>query len=101
MKKILVFLLWAAFCTIADAAPITVDMARAKAEAFMQKKGWANVAGVSEASLPRRMGSRNTAQQPFYVFNAEGGNGFVVVSGDDRCADILGYAEQGSLMPDK
>lgn len=33
----------------------------------------------------------------FYVFNAEANSGFVIVSGDDRTQDILGYAEIGTI----
>ncbi len=33
----------------------------------------------------------------FYVFNADGNNGFVIVSADDRTMPILGYADKGRL----
>lgn len=33
----------------------------------------------------------------FYVFNAEGQGGFVIVSADDRTTPVLGYADQGTL----
>lgn len=33
----------------------------------------------------------------YYVFNAGGDNGYVIVSGDDRTEPILGYVEQGSF----
>lgn len=33
----------------------------------------------------------------YYVFNAEGGNGYVIVSGDDRTPEILGYVDNGSF----
>ena len=32
---------------------------------------------------------------PFYVFNDTDGNGFVIISGDDRAKKILGYSEKG------
>lgn len=32
----------------------------------------------------------------YYIFNVKGGNGFVVVSGDDRVKPILAYATKGS-----
>lgn len=37
----------------------------------------------------------------YYVFNAENEEGFVIVAGDDRLPDILGYSEHGTLNPDK
>lgn len=33
----------------------------------------------------------------YYVFNAEGENGYVIVSGDDRTPEILGYVDNGSF----
>ncbi len=33
----------------------------------------------------------------YYVFNIENSNGFVIVSGDDRAKDILGYSDNGSF----
>lgn len=48
-----------------------------------------------------RVRGRNTAAtDAFYVFNAEDNSGFVIVSGDDRTRDILGYAESGNLDTD-
>ena len=45
---------------------------------------------------PRRIGSQQT--HAFYVFNTEGNNGFVIVSGDDRTEAILGYADEGNYQ---
>ena len=36
----------------------------------------------------------------FYVFNAENNGGYVIVSGDDRTKEILGYATYGNLDTD-
>ena len=30
---------------------------------------------------------------PYYIFNAEGNGGFVIISGDDRTPEVLGYAK--------
>lgn len=44
----------------------------------------------------------DASQSPcFYVFNAEGSGGFVIVSADDRAIDILGYSLQGSFDFDR
>ncbi len=37
----------------------------------------------------------------FYVFNADGQGGFVIVSADDRTIPVLGYADKGNLEMDK
>lgn len=36
-------------------------------------------------------------QAAYYVVNNPEGNGFVVVSGDDRAPEVLGYSDKGSL----
>lgn len=36
-------------------------------------------------------------QNSFYILNADGGKGFVIVSADDRTPAILGYGDEGSL----
>lgn len=37
------------------------------------------------------------ATAPYYVFNAQDGKGFVIVSGDDRTSEILGYSTTTSF----
>lgn len=43
-------------------------------------------------------------RSPFYIFNDNDGNGFVIVAGDDKLPEILGYSDCGSVsfkdMPD-
>ena len=46
-------------------------------------------------SFARSAGS--SEREPFYVFNADGNQGFVIVSGDDRTTEILGYSNTGTL----
>ena len=41
--------------------------------------------------------TRSDESDAFYVFNAEGNGGYVIVSGDDRTTEILGYSETGNL----
>ena len=45
---------------------------------------------------PRRSAA-SQEQSYYYVFNADGGQGFVIVSGDDRTEQILGYSDQGAF----
>lgn len=49
-------------------------------------------AGVRFAKAPNAV---NAA--PFYVFNADDNNGFVIVAGDDRAPRILGYSDKGNF----
>ncbi len=82
------------------AEPITPAAARQAAASFLQKHGVQLQNEVMRA--PHRALGKGTASSeasPYYVFNAEAGKGFVVVSGDDCVGDnlVLGYATNGSF----
>ena len=79
------------------ANPVGKSAALAKARAFMQDVN--PTATIAEAPSGRRAVSAN-GEQPYYVFNAENEQGFVIVSGDDRSQEILGYADNGTLDVD-
>ena len=38
--------------------------------------------------------------KPYYIFNAEDGNGSIIVSGDKRLPDILAYSKEKSIEGD-
>lgn len=40
---------------------------------------------------------QSAEQAPFYVYNAEGGKGFVIISGDDAVGTVLAYADTGQF----
>ena len=63
-----------------------------KAQRFMPGKQF--VAGKTPKAARAKAPRQNDA---FYIFNAKDNGGFVVVSGDDRTTEILGYGEQGNL----
>ena len=97
MKKILLTLL-AFMATVAvNAEQISKQQALQKAQQFMPGKQF----GEARSSA-RSAGS--SEEEPFYVFNADGNQGFVIVSGDDRTTEILGYSTTGTFdmekMPD-
>ncbi len=90
MKKVL-FLLLAFMVTLAvNAQQVSRQQALQKAKQFMPGKQFGNPKSFARAGSP-------TDQEPFYIFNAEGKKGFVVVSGDDRTEPILGYSDQGEI----
>ena len=90
MKKILLTLL-AFMATVAmNAEQVSKQQALQKAQQFMPGKKFGEARG-----LARSAGS--SEGEPFYVFNAEGNQGFVIVSGDDRISEILGYSKTGKL----
>lgn len=51
--------------------------------------------GYSESVL-----TRSESTPSFYVFNVGDKNGFIIVSGDDRATEILGYSTSGSFSVD-
>ena len=91
MKKFLLSLCCLVYAFIVYAGPVSEKQALAKASQFMSGKSFV----LSKTSENVKKGpSRST---PYYVFNAEGNAGFVIVSGDDRTKPILGYSENGAF----
>ncbi|WP_418816995.1 C10 family peptidase [Paraprevotella clara] len=99
------YLLWLAVALIgtqASAEPRKEAQARQIAEEFLAAKRVTatraaaplTLAATSETSpLKRGLG---TAQPAWYAYN-QGSEAFVIVSGDDRMADILGYSTEGAF----
>ena len=94
MKKLLNLLLTLAVVSSVMAGTVNRQQARETAAKFMQQKG----IRLDDAS---QQGKKVPAgEQPVYVFNAVEGQGFVVVSGDDRTDAILGYTTEGTYDED-
>jgi len=82
----------------ATASPVSRAAALEIAREFMQAKGM-------EMNEAPRMVQRRTVQQgtesqtvpAYYVFANGEEQGFVIVSGDDRCYPVLGYSETGNF----
>lgn len=91
MKRTLLLLLCVAVGFAVNAKEITRQQALQKAQQFMQGKQF--------AAVTNRAQGQNQTQEPqgYYVFNAEAGGGFVIVAGDDRMPEILGYSDHGNL----
>lgn len=96
MRKFLVLLL-ILVSVIAEGRKISESEAAAIASEFLNS---ATVKHPSSKAGVRRVKARdavNADAAPFYVYNADGNNGFVIVSGDDRATRILGYSDTGSF----
>lgn len=79
---------------IVNAGPVSKEEAQQKAAQFMTAK-----TGIQKTLKITPSGARraiSAQQEPFYVFNFEGG-GFVIVSGEDRTDDVLGYSLSGTF----
>ena len=97
MKKLLLTTVLAVATIVAMANPIDRTAAMQKAKDFMQ--GINPQALLQTPATPRKaMG--NQSEKPYYIFNAENNQGFVIVSGDDRSEEILGFSDKGHLDVD-
>lgn len=83
--------------TMTFAGKVSEQQALQKAIQFMKGKRF------ETKSLTRSQADEEKFKE-FYVFNVENNGGFVIVSGDDRTEDILGYSNEGHVsmenMPD-
>ena len=79
----------------AGAKVITVDQARAIAQQQFTSTTKFNAPNAKMTLSHAGMNLKGTAD--YYVFNCEGGNGFVVVAGDDISDPILAYSDRGSF----
>ena len=96
MRKILlIFTILALGHLSMMAAPIDVSKARQKAENFLKRQGMV----TPRLNIIHYTTRTENSPQPLYIFNQGGGQGFVVVAGDDRAGDILAYSDRGSLDP--
>lgn len=92
MKRLLVSFFTVLVSIAIFAGNVTEQQALTIARQFMQGKSF-------QQKQVRRAAAVGDNQ--FYVFNAEGQNGFVIVSADDRTIPVLGYADKGSLEMNK
>ena len=108
MNKNYLFTLLALFvATCGMAAPVSRQQALEAATSFMQQKGLSVAVGNVRMAYRAPL-KKNSEATAYYVFNAtsaqgsnESGQGFVIVSGDDRTVSILGYADKGVFDPDR
>lgn len=90
--RLLLLLLLVSILTFAG--PVSREAALQKAKAFMSTTTGGQASLQSAESGVRR--AAHAKQEPLYVFNLANG-GFVIVSGDDRTQEILGYSTAGSF----
>ena len=105
MRFLVTLITFLTFCVSSFSAPISAGEAREKANRFIASKR----DGSSAARSALRNGgfaafgaSLTVAdnQEAYYVFNVDSSNGYVIVSGDDRMPDVLGYSYRGSYNRD-
>lgn len=87
------------------ARPVTRQVALQKALSFCNKMGLS----APKVESPSFQGTKKSIRKSvpadegdasYYVFNLSDNKGFVIISGDDCCEDVLGYIDSGSFDPD-
>jgi hypothetical protein len=82
--------------TTAMAGHVDSEAAKQKAAAFLKQQApQAKNARRAAALRAPRLTEAEAFGSALHVFNVAGDNGFVIVSGDDRTEEILGYVEGG------
>lgn len=102
MKRLLLILTMVCLASSGWAEKISREQALQKARQFMSQKGKHGTLTAAETAMTKaRRRSMQQVPDYYYVFNAGQDQGYVVVSGDDRMAPILGYANHGTFDVDK
>ena len=92
-------------CIYVFATPISENEARDKALQFvLTKKGESSARSAQRFGGSGGTGATLTmaeSQEAFYVFNIDSVGGYVIVSGDDRMPDVLGYSYSGTYKSEE
>ena len=98
MKRILtLFLLVAMTMGSLSAGNVSQQMAQRIGQQFLST----TTLGLERAEIQLQLvnAAEMRGEVDYYVFNVMGGNGFVIVAGDDRVKPILAYSTKGSFDP--
>ena len=98
MKRFLYLFIAFLLMTVSmNAQHVSEEQALQKAQEFLNKKVMTQTSGKNRA--PRKLRSMAKASQSdaYYIFNADSNGGFVIVSGDERTEEILGYSTEGNI----
>lgn len=94
--KIYSLIVLACVAVVAHAGPVDVNKAKALAQKYLTAP--VSVETVSAAAMGKGKQAQ-VAEPALHMFNNESGEGFVIVSADDRVGSVLGYSDHGSLDP--
>ena len=101
MKRLLLILILFCLASTSWAEKISREQALRQAQQFLNQNGKGAALTMAETSMSKARRRGQQVSDYYYVFNAGKNQGYVVVSGDDRTAPILGYSERGSFDVDK
>jgi len=97
MKRTFNLILVLMATTLAMAAPVSRQDAKKAAAEFMAAHGMKLSPVVPSYRAPRK-GSASQDDY-YYIFNSDDGKGYVIISGDDRTEQVLGYSDEGTFDP--
>lgn len=105
MKKLLLILvcliqLGFSYAQETSAWQVTPQQALIKAKSFFAKKGVTTKSNMKRVKSAYGKEQMTDSVAPYYVFNAGSKQGFVIISGDERVNDILGYVDSGDFNVD-
>ena len=83
-------------CICSWAGPRGYSQAKAIAENKAAEMGLQVVDNGAQGNLAKGLSDVVEKQSPYYVFSNAEAKGFVIVSGDDRFPEIVGYSDQGT-----
>lgn len=91
--RIVFFALFLTSPLVLLAQHVSTELAKQKALTFLTQSGKSSAKRSASNKAPRLMLAND--RDEFYVFNDEANGGYVVVSGDERMPDVLGYSNTG------
>lgn len=98
MKKFYIAMMAMLLSGSAIAAPVDATSAKEKAAAFLKKQAQHSTNSRRAAALRNpQLTEAQAFGNALHVFNVGQDNGFVIVSGDDRTEEILGYVDGGNF----
>ena len=84
----------------AFSAPVDRESARLQADAFARKMG-RQVSKQQDSRVHQAPAIGGQRATPYYVYDIDGDQGFIIVAGDDRAVPILGYTDSGHFDADQ
>jgi nitrogen fixation protein FixH len=108
MSRLVLTVVLSVMSVAASAQPRSVMKAEAIARQFSNQKlharktPWMTRVEGEKLVRPAKSRGENSSQnaEGFYVFNDEANGGYVVISGDERQMEVLGYSADGTFDPE-
>ena len=101
MKRLFLVLSLVCLTLSGWAEQITREQALRQAQQFLSQNGKSNMLTTAETAMSKARRSSQLVPDYYYIFNVGQEQGYVIVSGDDRTAPILGFSNHGSFDVDE